>query len=56
VKELFETIGIPYEASFGSLDMKRFMKTLPSKNILFSYLTDNKDQSRRNQASAMKSY
>ncbi|RDX95312.1 Nuclear pore complex protein NUP214, partial [Mucuna pruriens] len=55
VKELFETIGIPYESAFGSPDMKGFMKTPPSKKILFSDLTANKDQSRRNQASAMKS-
>ncbi|KAG5093300.1 hypothetical protein JHK84_048888 [Glycine max] len=56
VKELFETIGIPYEAAFGSPDMKGFMKTPPSKKTLFSDLTANKDQSRRNQASAMKSF
>lgn len=55
VKELFETIGIPYDAAFGSPDMKGFMKTPPSKKILSSDLTANKDQSRRNQASAMKS-
>ncbi|TKY66498.1 Nuclear pore complex protein [Spatholobus suberectus] len=55
VKELFETIGIPYDAAFGTPDMKGFMKTPPSKKILFSNLTANKDQSRRNQASAMKS-
>ena len=34
--------------------MKGFMKTPPSK-ILFADLTANKDQSRRNQANAMKS-
>ncbi|KAH1196348.1 Nuclear pore complex protein NUP214 [Glycine max] len=56
VKELFETIGIPYEAAFGSPDMKGFMKTPPSKKTLFSDLTANKDQSRRNQASAMKCF
>ncbi|KAK8467551.1 hypothetical protein PHAVU_007G078700 [Phaseolus vulgaris] len=56
LKELFETIGIPYEAAFGSPDMKCFMKTPPSKKIVFSDLTANKDQSRRNQTSATKSY
>ncbi|CAJ1943670.1 unnamed protein product [Sphenostylis stenocarpa] len=54
VKELFETIGIPYEAAFVSPDMKCFMKTPPSKKI-FSDLTVNKDHSRRDQSSAMKS-
>ncbi|KAK7357242.1 hypothetical protein VNO80_16526 [Phaseolus coccineus] len=56
LKELFETIGIPFEAAVGSPDMKCFMKTPPSKKIVFSDLTANKDQSRRNQTSAMKSY
>ncbi|XP_027355036.1 nuclear pore complex protein NUP214 isoform X2 [Abrus precatorius] len=55
VRELFETIGIPYDASFGSPDMKGFMKTPPSKKTLFSDLTTNKNQPRRIQASAMKS-
>ncbi|KAJ1391374.1 putative nuclear pore complex protein [Sesbania bispinosa] len=55
VKELFETIGIPYGASFGSPDVKGFMKTPSSKKLLFSDLTTNKDQSKRTQASAMKS-
>ncbi|KAL2327625.1 hypothetical protein Fmac_021052 [Flemingia macrophylla] len=55
VKELFETIGIPYDAAFGSPDMKGFMKTPPSKKILFSDLTCNKNQSRRNHTSVMKS-
>nr|KYP50088.1 hypothetical protein KK1_028163 [Cajanus cajan] len=55
VKELFETIGIPYDAAFGSPDMKGYMKTPPSKKIMFSDLTANKDQSRRNHASVMKS-
>lgn len=55
VKELFETIGIPYDASFGSPDIKGFMKTPPSKKLLFPDLTINKNQSMRVQASAMKS-
>ncbi|XP_047156552.1 nuclear pore complex protein NUP214 isoform X2 [Vigna umbellata] len=55
LKELLETIGIPYEEAFGSPDTKCFMKTPPSKKILFSDLTVNKDQSRRNQTSAVKS-
>ncbi|XP_027189043.1 nuclear pore complex protein NUP214 isoform X2 [Cicer arietinum] len=55
VKELFETIGIPYDASYGSPDTKGFMKTPSSKKLLFSDLTTNKDKSQRIQASAMKS-
>ncbi|XP_017414624.1 nuclear pore complex protein NUP214 isoform X2 [Vigna angularis] len=55
LKELLETIGIPYEEAFGSPDTKCFMKTPPSKKILFSDLTVNKDQSRRYQTSAVKS-
>jgi nuclear pore complex protein Nup214 len=55
VKELFETIGIPYDASFGTPDTKAFMKTPSSKKLLFSDLTGNKDKSKRTQASAMKS-
>ncbi|XP_014513545.1 nuclear pore complex protein NUP214 isoform X2 [Vigna radiata var. radiata] len=55
LKELLETIGIPYEEAFGSPDTKCFMKTPPSKKILFSDLTVNKDQSRRNQTSVVKS-
>lgn len=53
VKELFETIGIPYDTSFGSPDMKGFVKTPSSK--LFSDSTTNKDQSKRIPTSAMKS-
>jgi len=56
VKELFETIGIPYDASFGSPDTKAFMKTPSSKKLVFSDLTsNNKDKSKRIQTSAMKS-
>lgn len=54
VKELFETIGIPYDASFASPDTKGFMKT-PIKKLLLSDLTTNKDKSKRIQASGMKS-
>ncbi|XP_045810734.1 nuclear pore complex protein NUP214 isoform X1 [Trifolium pratense] len=54
VKELFETIGIPYDTSFGTPDTKGFMKTPSSKKLLFSDLTSNKDKSKRVQGSAVK--
>lgn len=53
VKELFETIGIPYDASFSSPNMKGFVKT-PSSKKLLSDLPTNKDKSKRVQTSAMK--
>lgn len=53
VKELFETIGIPYDASFSSPDMKGFMRT-SSKKPLFPDLTTN-NMCKRVQASSMKS-
>ncbi|XP_050884520.1 nuclear pore complex protein NUP214 [Lathyrus oleraceus] len=55
VKELFETIGIPYDASFGSPDTKVLMKTPSSKMLLFSDLTSSKEKSKRVQGSYMKS-
>ncbi|CAI8611572.1 unnamed protein product [Vicia faba] len=55
VKELFETIGIPYDASFGSPNTQVLMKTPSSKKLLFSDLTSSKDKSKRIQGSAMKS-
>ncbi|CAK8571666.1 unnamed protein product [Lathyrus sativus] len=55
VKELFETIGIPYDASFGSPDTKVLMKTPSSKKLLFSDLTSSKEKSKRIQGSYMKS-
>lgn len=53
VKELFETIGIPYDASFSSPDVKGFVKTPSSKKLLSDFPT-NKDKSKRVQTSAMK--
>ncbi|KAI5381915.1 hypothetical protein KIW84_UN0335 [Lathyrus oleraceus] len=47
VKELFETIGVPYDASFGSPDTKVLMKTPSSKKLLFSDLTSSKEKSKR---------
>ncbi|KAK4270922.1 hypothetical protein QN277_019687 [Acacia crassicarpa] len=54
VKELFETIGIPYQPSFGSIDMKNGINTHSSKKLVLSNLATNKDQSKKNQASAFK--
>ncbi|XP_054821317.1 nuclear pore complex protein NUP214 isoform X4 [Prosopis cineraria] len=54
VKELFETIGIPYQPSFGSTDMKNVINTPSSKKLVLSNLATNKDQSKKNQASAFK--
>ncbi|KAI9121816.1 hypothetical protein K1719_007206 [Acacia pycnantha] len=54
VKELFETIGIPYQPSFGSIDMKNGINTPSSKKLVLSNLATNKDQSKKNQASALK--
>ncbi|MED6124124.1 hypothetical protein PIB30_056127 [Stylosanthes scabra] len=53
VKELFETIGIPYDTSFGSPAMKD-VRT-PFAKQLVPDSTTKKDQSRRIQTSAMKS-
>ncbi|KAE9601245.1 hypothetical protein Lal_00024059 [Lupinus albus] len=54
VKELFETIGIPYDASFGTPDMKGSMRTSSSKNLLFSDFSANNDKCKKIQGSAMK--
>ncbi|CAL0329919.1 unnamed protein product [Lupinus luteus] len=54
VKELFETIGIPYDASFGTPDMKGSMRTSSSKNLLFSDFSANNDKYKKIQGSAMK--
>ncbi|KAK7247325.1 hypothetical protein RIF29_42206 [Crotalaria pallida] len=53
VKELFETIGLSYDASFGSPDMKGFRRTSSSKKLFHSDFTTNNDK--RIQGSAMKS-
>lgn len=56
-KELFETIGIPYDASFSSPDAAKVIDTSSSKKLLLSSgSAAAKDQSRRNKLSAMKSY
>lgn len=55
-KELFETIGIPYDASFSSPDVTKVSDTPSTKKLLLSSgSTAAKDQSRRNQLSAIKS-
>ncbi|XP_028796799.1 nuclear pore complex protein NUP214 isoform X2 [Neltuma alba] len=54
VKELFETIGIPYQPSFGSTDMKNVINTPSSKNLQLSNLATDKDHSKKNQANAFK--
>ncbi|XP_059429559.1 nuclear pore complex protein NUP214 isoform X2 [Corylus avellana] len=56
-KELFETIGIPYDSSFSSPDAAKVSDTPSSKKLLLSSgSAAAKDQSRRNQLSAVKSY
>lgn len=54
VKTLFETIGIPYEPSFGASDMKNVINTPSSKKLVLSDLVTNKDWSKKNQATAFK--
>ncbi|KAK4608191.1 hypothetical protein RGQ29_001836 [Quercus rubra] len=54
--ELFETIGIPYDASFSSPDATKVSDTPSTKKLLHSSgSTAAKDESRRKQLSAMKS-
>ncbi|KAL1332925.1 hypothetical protein HN51_061691 [Arachis hypogaea] len=53
VRELFETIGIPFDNSFGSPAMKDVRTPLAKQ--LVSGSTSKKDQSKRIQTSAMKS-
>ncbi|KAJ0021493.1 hypothetical protein Pint_31483 [Pistacia integerrima] len=55
-KELFETIGIPYDASFSSPDAKVTDPSSMKKLLLSSGSAATKDHSRRRQSSAMKSY
>lgn len=56
-KELFEAIGIPYDsASVSSPTISNTSDTPSMKNFLVSSSSANKDQSRRNQLSALKSY
>ncbi|KAL9349059.1 hypothetical protein Peur_056314 [Populus x canadensis] len=55
-KELFETIGIPYDASFSSPDAMKAGDTSSLKKLLFSSgSAATKGKSRRHQSSAMKS-
>lgn len=55
-KELFETVGIPYDASFGSPDATKVSDTPSSEKLLFSLgsAAAAADWSKRNQISAMK--
>lgn len=53
-KELFETVGIPYDTSFSSPGATKVSDT-PSREKLFSLgSAAAKDQSKRNQLSSMK--
>jgi nuclear pore complex protein Nup214 len=55
-KELFETIGIPYDASFSSPDATKVGDTTSLKKLLLSSgSAATKGKSRRHQSSAMKS-
>lgn len=55
-KELFETIGIPYNASLSSPDEPEVSYTPSSKEFLLSSSSATaKDQLRRNQLSAIRS-
>ncbi|KAH8523053.1 hypothetical protein H0E87_003638 [Populus deltoides] len=55
-QELFETIGIPYDASFSSPDATEVSDTSSLKKLLLSPgSTATKGKSRRHRASAMKS-
>ncbi|KDO54529.1 hypothetical protein CISIN_1g000229mg [Citrus sinensis] len=56
-KELFETLGIPYDASFSSPDVTKVMDQSSIKKLIHSSgSAAANDQSRRRQSSAMKSY
>ncbi|XP_010501170.1 PREDICTED: nuclear pore complex protein NUP214-like [Camelina sativa] len=55
-QELFETIGIPYDASFSSPDAVKAKNASSSKNLLLSSIPASINaQSRQRQSSAMKS-
>ncbi|KAJ8760114.1 hypothetical protein K2173_010970 [Erythroxylum novogranatense] len=54
-RELFETIGIPYDASFSPSDATPVGDTSSAKNLSLSPSSSAKDQSRRRLSSAMKS-
>lgn len=56
-KELFETLGIPYDASFSSPDVTKVRDQSSIKKLIHSSgSAATKDQLRRRQSSAMKSY
>lgn len=55
-KELFEIIGIPYDASFSSPDAKVSDPSSMKRLLLSSGSAATEDRSRRRQSSAMKSY
>lgn len=56
-KELFETLGIPYDASFSSPDVTKVRDQSAIKKLIHSSgSAATNDQSRRRQSSAMKSY
>lgn len=56
-KELFETIGIPYDPSFSSPEATKISGESSMKKVLLSSgSTCARDQSGRRQSSAMKSY
>lgn len=57
VKELFETLGIPYDASFSSPDVTKVRDQSSIKKLIHSSgSAATNDQSRRRQSSAMKTY
>ncbi|KAF8035351.1 hypothetical protein BT93_C1397 [Corymbia citriodora subsp. variegata] len=53
-KELFDEIGISYDASFCSPDVTKVSKSPGDKKITLSDTVASKDHSRRNQTSALK--
>ena len=54
-QELFETIGIPYDASFSSPDAVKAKNASSAKNLLLSSIPASiNQQSRQRQSSAMK--
>ncbi|KAI9165226.1 hypothetical protein LWI28_009959 [Acer negundo] len=55
-KELFDTIGIPYDASFSSPVVTKVDDPSSMKKLSLSSDSTAKHQSRRHQSSGMKSY
>ncbi|OMO57815.1 Nuclear pore complex protein [Corchorus olitorius] len=54
-KELFQTIGIAYDASFNSPDVSKPSNSSVGKLVFSSGSASSRNQSRRNQSSALKS-